>query len=431
MKFRAVSGILFACLMNSVMAQEDFSSWAHYKDITVNTSVSGAGTVGDVAGFPLLVRLSPAQADVFAEARTGGSDIRFQRFPGIPLPYQIDRWDSVSRTAEIWVSVDSVKGNNGAQAIRLYWGKAGVASLSNGNAVFDTSKGFLGVWHMGGAAGSRPNSTPAGVPATPMAATAGSAYQGISVPGVVGLCDTLRGGIADGGTTTPTGTRDYFDVSPIPTFNSFTFSAWSYMPSSPAWARIFDFGNGQALDNIFFAHQAASADLIFDVFPSQDALGTGALVTGQWKFYSVTLSAQDASTGSTMTLFMDGVPVATGSATFPELSRTMSFLGRSNWPDAYYAGKLDEVHISKAGRSADWIKLSYQTQRIGSTVLTFGATLIPVGVIRHARHGASLRVNARQDEIAQDVQGRTVMSNPIQKQFRVTTRKRLPPTGEQ
>ena len=229
----------------------------------------------------------------FAGAKSGGADLRFGR-KGSVLAYQIDHWDSAGQSAEIWVSVDSVKGNNSTQTIGMYWGKANAAAASNGSAVFDTAKGFLGVWHMGGAAGDRPNATPGGAVASPKSATTGSTYLGLSVAGVVGTCDRLRVGSADNATTTPTGTRDYFDESPLPSFSGFTFSAWVYASTASTWMRFFDFGSGRAVDNIF-QRMASASDLMFDVFPSQDAIATGAFVTGQWKYYTATLTPQDAA----------------------------------------------------------------------------------------------------------------------------------------
>jgi hypothetical protein len=102
---------------------------------------------GDVTDFPLLVRLGANEASILSGAGTGGASIRFSKADNAtPLPYQIESWSGNS--AAIWVKVDTVKGNNATQTIRMHWGNGAAASESSGPAVFDTANGFSGVWHL-------------------------------------------------------------------------------------------------------------------------------------------------------------------------------------------------------------------------------------------------------------------------------------------
>jgi len=116
----------------TVFSQENYSTWSYYKTITVNTTNAngGANVATDRTNYPLLVRLSGANyAEVFAYAAANGSDIRFTKTNGVTrLPHQIERWNQGAQTAEIWVRMDSVFGNNpgsGITYLRMYWGKAG------------------------------------------------------------------------------------------------------------------------------------------------------------------------------------------------------------------------------------------------------------------------------------------------------------------
>jgi len=95
------------------------------------------------------VRLTSSNFD-FNQARDSGQDIRFSKADGKRLPYQIERWDKGNTKAEIWVRVDTVFGNNAVQYVRMHWGKSNVVSQSNGYAVFDTSNGFTGTYHVSG-----------------------------------------------------------------------------------------------------------------------------------------------------------------------------------------------------------------------------------------------------------------------------------------
>src|SRR5580698_9585821 len=122
--------VVLACL-TAAFSQENYSLWSHYKNITVNTSASGANVTGNVLDFPMLVRLTSANADVFATALTGGTDIRFTKSDGVThIAYQIDHWDSAGQNAAIWVHLDTAYGNSSTQSIRMYWGKSGSADSS-------------------------------------------------------------------------------------------------------------------------------------------------------------------------------------------------------------------------------------------------------------------------------------------------------------
>src|SRR5690606_1120538 len=73
---------------------------------------------------------------------------------------------------------------------------------------------------------------------------------------------------------------------------------WTYITSTTGrtWMRIFDFGNGEGLDNIFFGRQDASSTLLFDVFPGQIVSDEDGIVTGEWRHLTTTISASDEGT---------------------------------------------------------------------------------------------------------------------------------------
>ena len=97
------------------------SQWKFSRRIYLNTSSTGADIAGMVTNFPVLLRLRANSFD-FSQAKRDGGDIRFTSSSGIPLPYEIERWDSIGREAEEWVRVDTVQGNNDSQFIIMYWG---------------------------------------------------------------------------------------------------------------------------------------------------------------------------------------------------------------------------------------------------------------------------------------------------------------------
>lgn len=135
-------------LVPSSFAGEDYDLWPYRK--SGNLRFSGVGgyilesTIGPV---PILVRLS---GDPVSPSDPTGSSIRFEDGGGTKLPYEIERWDPVNREADVWVLLREARKRNDAMSIVVYWGLEDVPDWSNGQAVFDTANGWLGVWHFSG-----------------------------------------------------------------------------------------------------------------------------------------------------------------------------------------------------------------------------------------------------------------------------------------
>ena len=88
-------------LFSAAFSQENYGQWTHYKAVTVNTTSTGANVTGTVANFPLLVRLTSANADVFTQALTGGADVRFSDSTGTThYKYEKERWNATTQVAE-------------------------------------------------------------------------------------------------------------------------------------------------------------------------------------------------------------------------------------------------------------------------------------------------------------------------------------------
>ncbi len=137
------------------------------------------------------------------------------------------------------------------------------------------------------------------------------------------------------------GTVDY-DVS-----NGLTMSIWAEIDSVKDWARFFDLGQGQNDDNIVFARWGVNDELAFQVYIG-GAFG-GAVVTDTdplngisgWNHFAATMSA----TGD-VTIYVNGNPIKTGTISVPaNVARTSSFIGKSNWANDYFDGRMDDARI--------------------------------------------------------------------------------------
>ncbi len=398
MKNMIGSGILLLGMAVAASA-EDYNQWAAYKDITVNTTSAGANVANNVLGIPVLVRLTSSNFSDFAVPGTKAS-IRFET-TSKHLPYQVERWDSTGgNVAEVWVLLDTAKGNNSSPSIRMRWGKAGAVDSSNGGAVFAQSNGFVGAWHLGDAPGitARPNAVTGAPPATPSndAGTFGGGTY-VTPTGVIGKADVIRGA---GTRNAPVANSDYLDIgsgatgstqSPYDGNNTyagytdfstgFTYSFW-VNPGAAAgnFTYMLELSNTNGgTNNIQFFRPNTATTYRYEHVNGGASAGTkttasGSLVQGSWQHIVVTVG-----TGATpsVTIYKNGVvSLAASNETAPMevIARTNAWIGKSNYGgDFYFNGSFDEPEISNLPRSADWVKLSYETQKIGSTVLTFGA----------------------------------------------------------
>jgi hypothetical protein len=341
-------------------AAENYPDWAHSSDLILDTSPAGAGVTGTVTEFPLLLRLTSANFS-FGEAKGRGQDFRVSRADGKPLRYQIERWDSTKAVAEIWIKADTVLGNTAGQTLRVYWGNAAAADSSNGGAVFQTH--YVAAWHMGGnGSDARPNSVTGGQPATPVN------FDGDeSRPGIIGLADSLDGGSPG----------DYLDIGDgYADFSTgFMFSVWAYPTAMKTYARLLELGNGENADNIMLVRDSTTDNLRFDNYNPGANVGTvrasSAISLNQWQLFTVTVS------GSAVKLYKNGAVVSTGtlSNSISGNWRASNFLGKSNWSwDSYFQGIIDEPEISNYPHSDSWVKLTYQNQKAGQTLVTLKAS---------------------------------------------------------
>lgn len=342
------------------MAADDLATWTHSQILYYDTSPTGADVGVTIGNFPVLVRLRAGDFP-FAQAMGGGQDLRFAKPDGSPMSFEIERWDSAGAKADIWLRADTLFGDSKSVLAKMYWGKPGAVSASDGGAVFNQAIGYEYVWHLGSAGVSpRPNAIPTKPAATPFNAEADESREGMA-----GLCDSLDGK-ANG---------DYLDIGDGYTefAGNMTVSMWAYPTRAAVWSRLFDLGNGAGNDNLYLARRGNSQDLIFLSYNSTggtngQVVASNALALDQWQFFALTVS------GQTVSIYRNGSLVATGTLSVPvsNIRRLSSFLGRSNWSaDEYFTGKIDQVEMSRFSHSANWFKLTYANQKPDQSLISF------------------------------------------------------------
>jgi hypothetical protein len=342
-----------------VVTRLPLATWKHSRRIGLNTSASGAGVSATITGFPVLVRLNAGNFD-FTQARDNGADIRFVKPDLTLLPYEIERWDPAAGFAEIWVRLDTVRGNSADQNFLMYWGNPNAPAQSAGARVFDTASGFQGVWHLDEKSGTVDDATYGGHNGSRI----GNQAQ---TPGVIGFGQAF----IDSG--------DYSDMGDAlnPGNSNFTISAWIKRSDTGGVRTVAgktygdtllqpDYGWLLALNLDYVRLYVASSGTRWGdagTFFCESSIK----ITDQENWHYI-CAVVDKSRSTFCKLFVDGVDVTKTRlgdiSRVGGLSNTLPLrIGIEADNDYPLKGYVDELVVSYAAHSADWVKLCYMNQK--------------------------------------------------------------------
>jgi hypothetical protein len=363
----AASPILSDVMINSpgTIVVHPYSAWPHSANVFINTTASGAGTRSAVTHFPLLIRLNSANFD-FSQAQTNGQDIRFAKPIGKALAYEIASWDAATHQAVLWVAVDTVYPNNDTQRVVMFWGNNAVRGESNPAAVFDTAAGFAAVWHL--------EQEKAGVGSSGL-------YKDATFTNANGddwVYSTDQDGIVGSGHGL--GDNDKITTnSPVAEMaaGSVTISLWVKL-SGPGGV-ILSKGRGNVVQStgekqLFFSN-GDPANAGNGLKPSFSGKGSGYayadtdMPLNEWHYLTFRWSFEFGTASFFIDSVQTGITTTYGAAApdNPEDKVTIGFNGIQ-----YFNGFCDEIHVSKVSRSSDWIRLSYENQKLDQTTATVG-----------------------------------------------------------
>jgi|GEM_PF-3013568 len=381
MKNRILSLLLMAG--TAAIAQENYSTnWTNHKNVVLNTF--NAGITANVTGFPLLVRLDSTNAAIFTQAKTGGADLRFTKGDNTTrLPHQIESWNATTKTAAIWVLVDTVKANLNNQTLRMHWGNSAAADSSSGAQVFKTSGGFQAVWHMNGTT-DETDATTNGITATAVVTPA-------PATGMVGAARQFTGTEYFRATGSASGPLNF------PYESNFTISAWINPVDLVAHGVIV---SKHDLDYALKLDQNNQLEF-FEFNGSWNAVNSPTN-PNEW------IHAVGVQNGANAALYVNGVLVndaiiatSGGGSRNEAVDLTIGAEPTSNTAvRRFFIGLIDELRMSNVSRSADWAKVDYATQRPGQTVVKLLDTIpaaatvpgAPTGVTAVAGLGGSVAV---------------------------------------
>jgi hypothetical protein len=142
------------------------------------------------------------------------------------------------------------------------------------------------------------------------------------------------------------GTSQYeiLPANMLASVTNFTIALWVNWDGGVAWQRIFDFGN-DTMQYMFLTPGSGAGTLRFVVTTNggggEQILQTSPLPVGQWRHVAVTRN------GNTAKLYTNGVVAASGTITIApaNFNSALNYLGKSQYPDPLFNGRLDELFI--------------------------------------------------------------------------------------
>ncbi len=352
---------------------DGYSAWTDSSTIAINTATASVTTTQ--VDFPLLIRLTstnmPTSTFFSSETEAGGADIRFAKVsdPSVSFPYEIVDWDAGAETAEIWVLLDSALGNTDGDYVRMYWGKSGATTESDGETVFDASSGYAAVWHLQDDTDATSNNNDLTNVNNPTTTAC-----------LIGDCKDMNG------------SNQYAwaaDDANLNLNSTFTVSGWAKWESGgtpAAYGRIinkkftWDAGNGWELaivsgDNDQVQMMGIGGEIMGGDNAVNWSSSSWQYITGVWN-------------GTTYTIYANGTSINSGTLNAMVNSTTAVHIGSRSAND-YWNGKLDEMQMYDGARSADWVKLSYESQKSGSTLIDIEKGF-DAGIVTNGQFGSDL-----------------------------------------
>ncbi|MDD2369892.1 MAG: right-handed parallel beta-helix repeat-containing protein, partial [Sulfuricurvum sp.] len=199
-----------------------------------------------------------------------------------------------------------------------------------------------------------------------------------------------------------------------PNFNDgFTVTTWAKFSSAGSWERIFDFGNGTNLNNIFLGRQGTTNNLVLGIHdPGADnyLVASNAISDTNWHFWGATCNGSGGCK-----LYKDGVMIAQSTTMkIPaNVARTKNYIGKSNWSaDAYLEGGVDEFKVFDATLSDSEILNIYTNENsknnYDGTARTLPCCCLPTGGNLIANPSFEIQCNSNIVQTWDGVAGGTV-----------------------
>ena len=315
--------------------------WQYRKKVGFDSSPTGADIKSNLSEIPVLVKLHTGNYN-FANGSDTGEDIRFVAADDQKLiKHHIEKFDPIDEIGYIWVRLPKLSGGVSTDYIWMYYGNKEAVGGQDSAGTFDAA--HVAVYHLGELEGA------------PKDATAYNNHVGV-FQGGQGLPSVIGNGV------TLSGAGDALQIPANPSMDfskGFTFSAWIRIQQPQTAATLFA---RQEADGSGIIIRVEETRACFEIMtPEGQAFRTDEcmdLSLGSW--HHVAFSAQPNGRMSTyldgLELFYLSLPIA-----LPQLTGDL-YVGISPGGGDAFVGDLDEIRISNAVRTYDWVRALFKSQ---------------------------------------------------------------------
>jgi biopolymer transport protein ExbB len=349
-RIRAIVLAILCCMPVTSMAASWWNgSWQYRKEIDLDLSSTGAGIASSLQHVPVLVRLSLANFAYFSDAKPDGADFRVVAGDDhTPLKFHFERYDSQDQMAFLWIDMPALTGGAKSDKVYVYYGNSSATAASDVPGTFDAQQAL--VLEFG-----QPGAMPVDATAyknNPTASTAESDAASL-----------IAGGVKFNG-------NQSISIPSSPSLrlqpdHGWTASAWVNIDSAQRQADAISLSEGAHEITLGIDGTRAFARYRGDGAPVTVAQTGADLGSGQW--HHLAMSAGDGQ----MTLYVDGVAVGHAAVSLRAIGGTLT-VGAAGAGGGFLTGSVDEVAVSTAARSADWIKAAARSQGQTASLVVLG-----------------------------------------------------------
>jgi len=338
-------------LFNDPPNDDDFT---YYKEIEINAAkVSGSGSHSN---FPVLIYL-PSDSDLASDAQNDGDDIAFSNDTAW-LDHENEFFNSSDGELVAWVRILSLSTSSNT-TIRMYYGNDTMGSQQNPTGVWASGL-YEGVWHTAETSGNCLDSTSYGTDGT----------------FTIGVAQAQSGQIGYAYDFDGSGNMVIFG-NPVhlhPGSGSMTVSIWLN----------FDTTTGQDQKPLFYGgpvgsfagysfHGGVNLDDIdlhcSDGTTTRAKYNGGSITQDQWDRFTLIIDRS----ADTLRAFKNGVEEGSGTDISMLGDINNSVVYRWSKSNGKFDGLIDEVHISRGIRSADWLVTIYNSQNDPDSFFDIGS----------------------------------------------------------
>lgn len=344
---RGIALLILMCVpaMASAWWNDD---WSFRKQLTVDTSATGANLQESVDEAPVLVRLHTGNFSYFLDTLKDGADIRFIAADDkTPLKFHVEKFDPINEMALIWVKVPRLTAGTNTDKIWMYYGNSAAKGGQDPAGTYDANQVL--VYHFDELSAGPGDSTAYG-----------------NQPAASNVLANPASLIGAGVQFDAGGKRITIAATPslrlVPS-QGWTFSAWVKPAAAQGNMVVMESRDGDRVLSLGLDGGAAYGRYVGNG-KRFETPHTALINAGVWSHLALEVK------GDALNLYVNGEQVTTVNAAVFEMGGTITLGGSAQ--DNNFFGEMDEVQIAKVARDAAWLRAAVRSQGGESALLVYG-----------------------------------------------------------